>query len=87
MGKPRRLTLKLTVDVAKKRHACQHNRAHRIRMGDRRLKVTTDRTDEHYCTACGHRFIKEALAQLAAFDLELAGDDAPTTQASEDSIR
>jgi hypothetical protein len=75
MGRSRRLTLRLKVDVAQKRHACQHNAAHVIRMGDRRLKVTRERTDEHYCIACGRRFIQESVALLAALDQQLTGID------------
>jgi len=84
------LTLKLKVDEAQKRHSCQHNPKHALHKGDRRLKVTVGRTDEHYCVSCARRFIQESIARLEALDHELqaaeAGDTASTTGPGEASV-
>jgi|GEM_PF-319608 len=69
MAKARVLHKRLKVDEARRGHRCQHNRSHVIRQGDRRLKVTEGRTNEHYCLECAARFLKgsiEALQSLLA---------------------
>jgi hypothetical protein len=89
VGRSRSLTLKLKVDEVAKRHVCQHNEKHVLHRGDRRLKVTVGRTDEHYCVSCARRFIKESIARLEAIDRDLqvaeAGDTASTTGPGEAS--
>lgn len=79
MGRPRSLTLKLKVDEVQKRHPCQHNDKHVLHKGDRRLKVTVGRTDEHYCASCARRFIKESIARLEELDRELEATEACET--------
>lgn len=62
---------KVIVDVAKKAHNCQHIRSHRIVRGDRRLKVPSGRSYEHYCVDCALKFIRSDIARLEALANEL----------------
>lgn len=58
---------KLCVERAINGHDCQANSGHRIRGGDKRLKVFTDpRSPDHYCADCARKIIKGDLAKLAA---------------------
>ncbi len=61
----------MRVDHAKRAHNCQNNSAHRIQRGEARLKVPKDRSYEHYCGACGLRFLRADIARLEAFAEEL----------------
>ncbi len=76
MGKPRSLLLKLEIDQVAKRHSCQHSKTHVLTKGDRRLKVTVGRTDEHYCVPCARKFIQHAMDRLTVLDRQLADEAA-----------
>jgi transposase len=59
---------RLTIDNALKSHNCQHNKAHRIQQGDKRLKVAVERSFEHFCVTCALESISgdiEVLKRLA----------------------
>jgi len=64
MARAKVLHKKLEVDAAGKTHKCQHNKNHVIRMGDLRLKVTEDRSHEHYCLACAAKFLSSSIEAL-----------------------
>lgn len=56
------------IDQAQRAHNCQANAKHRVKQGDRRLKVYVDRTFDHYCAECAIKIIEadmEKLQQLA----------------------
>jgi hypothetical protein len=48
----------MRVDRAKRSHNCQHNAHHRIAMGDARLAVKVDRTEEKFCKTCALIFLR-----------------------------
>lgn len=52
------------VDQARKSHDCQANAKHRLKPGDRRLKVYVDRSHDHYCAACAIKIIEADIAKL-----------------------
>jgi hypothetical protein len=64
VAKAKVLHKRLKVDDAGKSHKCQHNSNHSIRRGDKRLKVTEGRTDEHYCLDCAAKFLSGSIASL-----------------------
>src|SRR4051812_5806138 len=64
MGKAKVLHSRLKVDEAGKSHRCQHSKEHLIAKGDKRLKVTEGRTDEHYCLKCAARFLTGSIESL-----------------------
>lgn len=64
MAKARVLHSRLKVDEAGKSHKCQHSKAHVIAKGEKRLKVTEGRTDEHYCLTCAARFLAGTIESL-----------------------
>jgi hypothetical protein len=58
---------KLCVERAVNSHDCQANGRHRIRGGDKRLKVFTDpRSPDHYCADCARKILQGDLARLTA---------------------
>ncbi|PJE76763.1 hypothetical protein COV05_02775 [Candidatus Uhrbacteria bacterium CG10_big_fil_rev_8_21_14_0_10_48_16] len=70
---PRRksILIRAEIDIALKSHNCQHNKAHRISQGDKRLKIKSGRSWEHFCVACakdilrdGVQRVEELIAQL-----------------------
>lgn len=71
MARPKSLILPMTVDEARKRHACQNNSKHVISKGDLRLKVSVGRSHEHYCCACAEKFIGLAFQQLQELQRDL----------------
>lgn len=52
------------IDQAQKSHNCQANAKHRVRMGDRRLKVYVDRSHDHYCAECAIKIIEADIERL-----------------------
>ncbi len=71
MAKPKSVLLRMEVDQAIRSHGCQHSAKHRLQPGDKRLKVTKDRTDEHFCVACALEMIDVATAKLQSLAIEL----------------
>jgi hypothetical protein len=71
MAKPKSVLLRMEVDLTIRSHDCQHNSRHRLHPGDKRLKVTKDRTSEHFCVACALEMIDLATANLQAIAAEL----------------
>ena len=54
------------VDEVKHAHDCQHNAAHRLKQGDKRLKLRVGRTYEHFCSVCALDTIQRDIAKLQA---------------------
>jgi hypothetical protein len=73
VAKPKSLLPNVVVDEAKKAHNCQHNAAHRLEQGDKRLRVRVRRTREHFCSACSLAIIERDIAKLHALARELRG--------------
>lgn len=73
MAKPKSLLPSVVVDEAKKAHNCQHNAAHRLELGDKRLRVRVRRTHEHFCSTCSLEIIERDIAKLQALARELRG--------------
>lgn len=71
MPRPKSILQRIKVDCAGKAHNCQHNPSHRILMGEKRLKVTKDRSDEHYCIACAVEIIDRDIQKLTEMRTEL----------------
>ena len=61
----------MEVDRAIRSHDCQHSAKHRLGPGDKRLKITKDRTEEHFCVACALEMIEVATAKLQSLASEL----------------
>lgn len=73
MASPKSLLPKVVVDEVKHAHNCQHNAAHRLEQGQKRLKVRVRRTHEHFCSACALDIIERDTAKLRALAEELRG--------------
>jgi hypothetical protein len=59
------------VDEVQRAHNCQHNAAHRLKKGDKRLRVRVHRSYEHFCSACGLDTIDGDITKLQAIAREL----------------
>ena len=64
MARRKSFLSRLSIDNALKSHNCQHNQAHRIQQGDKRLKVAVGRTVEHFCTMCALESITGDIEEL-----------------------
>lgn len=73
MARPKSLLPNMVVDEAKKAHNCQHNGAHRLRQGDRRIRVRVRRTYEHFCASCALDIIEGDIAKLQSLAGQLRG--------------
>lgn len=62
------------IDKAQKSHNCQANAKHRLKPGDRRLKVHADRAYNHYCAECGIKIIEADIAKLQELARQLSGE-------------
>lgn len=71
MPRPKSIVQRAEVDYALHAHNCQHNSAHRIQAGDKRLKVWDGRSAEHYCKACALAIITRDISKLQEFESEL----------------
>ena len=63
----------MVVDEAKKAHNCQHNAAHRLKQGDKRLKLRVGRTYEHFCASCSLDTIQRDITTLQILAEQLRG--------------
>jgi len=77
MPRPKTILQSIEVDEAKRAHNCQHNAAHRLECGDKRLKVKNQRSCEHFCCACGLEIIARDMAKLKEIAEQLRGGQAP----------
>lgn len=64
MARVKTILLRLNVDKAQRAHCCQHNKNHRLETGDIRLKITNDRSHEHFCADCALEMIDSAISRL-----------------------
>jgi hypothetical protein len=64
MPRPKSILVRIEVDEARRSHNCQHNAAHRLTPGEKRLKVWKDRSPEHYCVDCALSIINRDIAKL-----------------------
>lgn len=66
MARIKSLLTRVEVDEAQKAHNCQANAAHRLKRGDRRLKIRNGRSWDNYCAACAALIIERDIAELQA---------------------
>jgi hypothetical protein len=64
MAKPKTFVDSMVVDVAKKSHNCQHNRNHRIEMGDKRLSVKAGRGHDRFCKDCAIETLQRDITSI-----------------------
>lgn len=72
MPRPKSFLISMRIDEAGNSHNCQYNARHRIKKGDRRLKVSNGRSHDHYCLECAAKFLQRDMATLQSLleDLE-----------------
>jgi hypothetical protein len=71
MPRPKSILQKVEVDEVKRAHNCQHNIAHRLERGDKRLKVIKQRSADNYCVACALDIIARDIAKLEELTVQL----------------
>lgn len=71
MPRIRSLRIQTEVDVAQRAHNCQSNVRHRIKRGDKRLKVRNRRSWDHYCIECARTIVLRDIGALEALAQEL----------------
>ena len=64
------LLMRVAIDEALRAHNCQANARHRIEMGDRRLKVRTGRSWDHYCVSCASKILGRDIHALQTLQLQ-----------------
>ena len=64
MPRPKSILQRVEVDKVKRAHNCQHNAAHRLECGDKRLKVWNQRSPENYCADCALKILSRDMAKL-----------------------
>lgn len=64
MPRIKSLLIRVEIDEAKHAHNCQANSGHRLERGDKRLKVRTGRSWDHYCAPCAAVMIERDIAEL-----------------------
>lgn len=75
MAKVRQLFNTVSVDVAKRRRICHHNRAkHHVAAGERCLVIRdpANSSSKNYCMACGTAILDRAQQDLNGLRSELA---------------
>ncbi len=61
------------VDQAQRAHSCQANAKHKLKRGDRRLKVYVNRSHDHYCLDCALKIIEQDIIKLQLLASQLNG--------------
>ena len=74
MPRIRSLCIHVEVDAAQRAHNCQGNARHRIKRGDKRLKVRNNRSWDHYCLECATRIVRRDITALEELAQELNPD-------------
>lgn len=75
MPRPKSFLQSLSIDIAQKRHPCQHNPKHTILKGDKRLKLKVDRTYEHFCIECAVKNIESDITKLQELKRQLLDNE------------
>ena len=83
MARIRSLVTRVEVDTARRAHHCQANGRHRVERGDKRLRVTKNRSVDHYCLSCAKTIVERDIAKLTALSRELSADHSAREDASE----
>jgi len=60
------LVIRVEIDETVNAHNCQANPRHRLKGGDKRLKVRNGRSWDHYCAACAAVIIRRDIVALQA---------------------
>lgn len=71
MSRPKSFLQSLSIDIAQRRHQCQHNPQHTIQQGDKRLKLKIDRSKEHFCIECSVKTIDSDIVKLQELKRQL----------------
>lgn len=66
MARSKSFVASIEIDEAQRAHNCQHNAAHRILKGERRLKLKVERSAEHFCCDCALQFLRNDIKKLEA---------------------
>jgi hypothetical protein len=64
MARIKSLITQVAIDDVQKAHNCQSSAAHRLVVGDRRLKVRNGRSWDHYCVSCAIGILERDIAKL-----------------------
>lgn len=76
MARIKSILKRAVVGEALRAHNCQHSARHRVKRGDRRLEVTTDRSPENFCAECALTTIERDIARLHRLARQLRGEEA-----------
>jgi len=60
------------IDLVKNSHNCQASSKHRLKPGERRLKVYVNRSQDHYCSSCAKKIIEADIAKLQSLAEQLS---------------
>jgi hypothetical protein len=64
MPRPKSILQRVEIDEVHRAHNCQHNAAHRLERGDKRLKVWDGRSADNYCVTCALSIITRDITKL-----------------------
>lgn len=64
MARIRSLITQTEIDEAGRAHNCQRISSHRIRQGEKRLKVRNGRSWDHYCLVCAKTILERDIERL-----------------------
>jgi hypothetical protein len=64
MAKPKSFLKNIVVDKAMRSHCCKHNSNHKIQSGEKRLRLKTNRSHEHFCVKCAVESINADMKKL-----------------------
>ncbi len=73
MPRPKSILQRVEIDEVQRAHNCQHNAAHRLERGDKRLKVWDGRSTDKYCVPCALDIITRDIAKLQELAERLRG--------------
>ena len=64
MGRAKSFVKNISIDTAKRSHFCKHDKKHSIKAGDKRLKFTVNRADQHFCVECAKKSLEKDIEKI-----------------------
>jgi hypothetical protein len=75
MARLKSLIARTEIDIVQRSHSCQRNANHKLKMGERRMKVHENRSPDNYCITCSIEIVKNDIQKLNTLLIELESNN------------
>jgi superfamily II helicase len=71
MGRTKSFIKNISIDTAKRKHHCKHDKKHIVNIGDKRLKYKEGQSCSYFCIKCAEESLKNDISKLNNLLIEL----------------